>query len=213
MGGVRALLSAYGLSEIVASTENFLVILDVAPITAGHALVIPRLHEHSLSILWRDLSEKLEQVVSAVVTTLNNETGKAAIICEHGLGSEAKGHAGCVEHAHLHIIPFDYPLLSAFSHAGINFTQTDNLLDITKIPPTQQYLYLRDTDGLQYLAVQEKFPSQLVRRLVATQLGELYWSWRDYLDFSDKIGTKQRIIEGMKLFAHLNQNPVFMDDL
>jgi len=199
----------HAVPEVLAQTEDFLVVLDVAPVTPGHALVVTRAHERSFAAFWRNAPQRVDAVAQAVVTTLQRATGRSAVVCEHGLGPNAVGHAGCVEHAHMHVIPADTPLLPAFRQAGVDLCEVSDLRQSLDCAIDQQYLYLLDTDSRRYAAVHARFPSQLVRRLVAQKRGDLYWSWRDYVDFAAHVGTKQRIIEGRNMYQHLAAYPVF----
>jgi diadenosine tetraphosphate (Ap4A) HIT family hydrolase len=199
---------AYEL-EVLERTQDLLIILDVAPIVSGHVLIVPRSHERSFARYWSNEAQDIHALEDAVAETIFHATGKSVVVCEHGLGIEARGHAGCIEHAHLHIIPVTAPLYSAFAQTGIEFCEVSEIAPAINLSPKQQYLYLKDIDGRMYIATQDRFPSQLVRRLVAQQYGEMFWSWRDYLDFADKINTRQRIIDGKKFYAHLSTHPFF----
>lgn len=197
------------VTEVLAATQDFLVILDVAPVVAGHVLIISRTHERSFANLWGSTPALLHEIENAVKEILLDVTGQSAVVCEHGLGLEAKGHAGCVEHAHLQVIPTNAPIVSSFAQVGIDFHEAHNFAKIINCAPQQQYLYLQDIDGRYYIAVHDRFPSQLVRRLVAQRSGEIFWSWRDYVDFADKIGTRERLKEGSRIYSHLKEHPTF----
>lgn len=208
-GFVNLFGSGSSVTEVLAEKAEFLVILDVAPVRAGHVLVVTRSHQRSFASLWCSVPHSVNAIIEAVLTTLKKATGKSAVVCEHGLGARAIGQAGCVEHAHLHVIPTDGPIVSIFRQAGVGLTLIDDFSRILDGAVDQQYLYLRDSDGSQYAAVHKRFPSQLVRRLVAQQHGELFWSWRDYLDFADAIGTKKTILTGRNIYEQLDKHPLF----
>lgn len=210
--GLSRLLGTEALElEVLAQTLDFLVILDTAPVTAGHVLIIPRAHERSFARYWSCMPKRVDAIVDAVRATLRHATGQRAVVCEHGLGRLAKGHAGCVEHAHLHVIPAEEPLADSFSRTGVDLRETAQVAELVSRAAHKQYLYLRDADDRQYVAVCPSFPSQLVRRLVAHQHAEVYWSWRDYLDFADQIGTRGRLLAGREVFEGLGSHPIFTE--
>jgi diadenosine tetraphosphate (Ap4A) HIT family hydrolase len=185
--------------EVVGISGDLMVVLDVAPVVRGHALIVPHAHEKSFARRWVERKPQLSELLTALFQVL----GRRGVVCEHGLGVHSAGAAGCVEHAHLHVIPTEHALREAFRAAGVQLRPVQNpgrslLEDIT-----DQYLYLRDVDGKEYLATGSRFPSQLVRRLVAQQHGEIFWSWRDYLHFADVIGTRGRIEQGREIYAGL----------
>jgi diadenosine tetraphosphate (Ap4A) HIT family hydrolase len=197
------------LTEVVGDCGDLIVVLDVAPLTPGHVLVIHRTHIRSFAPIWTGAPNNLHVIDNAVQSVLSRNGRLRTIACEHGLGVEAPGRAGCVDHAHLHIIPTKRSLLQAFRRAGVEFRKLGAYSDEPFCAPHEQYLYLRDCDGNRYVSAAECFPSQLVRRLVAQVHGEIFWSWRDYLDFADVIGTRERIAEGARLLLNLREHPIF----
>jgi len=196
-------------NEVLVEKGDCLVVLDVAPVVPGHILVVTRLHERSFAAHWRAAEQAVHQLTEAVVKALRETTGKSAIVCEHGLGPAATGQAGCVEHAHLHVIPMSRTIQPLFANAGIDFRPVEDLRYVLECAPDQQYLYLRDADGRRYAAIHHRFPSQLVRRLVAQRQREPFWAWRDYVDFQEKVGTKRRILDGLKMYQGLGEHAVF----
>ena len=108
------------VTEVVAEKDDLIVILDVAPVRPGHALIVTRSHERSFASRWRSEPDVINAIIGAVVATLAAATGQSAVVCEHGLGVRSFGPAGCVEHAHIHVIPTDGPLVTMFRQAGVN---------------------------------------------------------------------------------------------
>ncbi len=86
----------------VYETDKVLVFLDIAPITKGHTLVVPKSHsENIFDIPEGDLCElmKVAKKMSAVV---KEATGSGGIV----IGMNNNKVAGqLVPHSHVHIIP------------------------------------------------------------------------------------------------------------
>ncbi|HET9280613.1 MAG TPA: HIT domain-containing protein [Candidatus Angelobacter sp.] len=196
--------------EVLAHKDDVSLILDVAPVRPGHLLLVTRSHQRSFVTLWKNKADSVNIILSAVLESLRARTGLSAIVCEHGLGLQSKGQAGCVEHAHIHVIPADRPFISMFRQAGVGLEPIQDFQQILECASEQQYLYLQDADGVRYSAVSTRFPSQLVRRLVAQKYGQIFWSWRDYLDFADMVGTRKTILEGREIYKDIPNHLVFM---
>jgi diadenosine tetraphosphate (Ap4A) HIT family hydrolase len=188
--------------EVVAAGDDLKLILDAAPVSIGHSLLVPNEHCRSLANIWCSRSDELYAIEDSVMKLLRRTVSPGVIACEHGLAADAPARAGCVEHAHLHFIPVDRPIVSAFIAAGVPMAPVVDVCDRLRASKWTQYLYLRDCDGQRYVAFRDKFPSQLVRRLVAQESKQLFWSWRDYIDFADLIGTSARLRDGMKPYQY-----------
>ena len=89
-------------SRTIYEDEEFRVILDLAPATKGHALVLPKNHAANLYELAEEQAAKVLPVVKKVATLM-----KEKLACE-GLNlvqnnGEVAGQT--VEHFHIHVIP------------------------------------------------------------------------------------------------------------
>jgi diadenosine tetraphosphate (Ap4A) HIT family hydrolase len=94
----------FKLNVPVLEAGNFIVLADIAPAAFGHLIVLPRLHCWSLAELG---PEKLGEL-NSILQTLIRVAGIAfehVAIAEHGSNNETVLHAGCVEHAHIHLCP------------------------------------------------------------------------------------------------------------
>lgn len=86
----------------VYETEEVLSFLDIAPVRAGHALVLPKRHFPTLWDLPPELGRDLLEAMQTVGRALMEVTGAA------GLNVGMNNHAAAgqmVPHAHFHLIP------------------------------------------------------------------------------------------------------------
>src|SRR3989338_4135 len=58
--------------QIIISSDNFILIPDIAPITADHLLVVPKNHFRSFASLPKSFNEEVEQIVSEAVNKMEN---------------------------------------------------------------------------------------------------------------------------------------------
>ena len=81
----------------VWENDDFVVILDIAPINPGHVLLIPKIHCADVYELPVTLYDKLFQIVKKIAGPLKRATAAARI----GMAIEGFG----VPHVHVHLVP------------------------------------------------------------------------------------------------------------
>ena len=89
-------------AERVAESTNFLAFLDVAPVTPGHTLIVPKGHATNLLELHEALGNELVAFTQRVAQALVAATAASGFNVVMNNGTCA-GQA--VPHAHLHVIP------------------------------------------------------------------------------------------------------------
>ncbi|MCJ2165735.1 MULTISPECIES: HIT family protein [unclassified Pseudodesulfovibrio] len=86
----------------VFESENILAFLDIAPVNAGHALVLPKGHYPTLMDIPVELGNELLQALSSVGRAVMEATGADGLNLMQN-NHEAAGQL--VHHAHYHLIP------------------------------------------------------------------------------------------------------------
>ncbi len=86
----------------VYSDENILAFLDIAPISKGHTLIIPKKHYENLfdlpSVLGNDLISAMQKVGKAIMEA-TGATGINVVMNNYASAGQI------VPHAHIHLIP------------------------------------------------------------------------------------------------------------
>jgi len=86
----------------VYETESCLAFLDIAPVSGGHALVLPKGHYPTLMDIPAELGSELFQALSRVGKAVMEATGADGLNLMQN-NFEAAGQL--VHHAHYHLIP------------------------------------------------------------------------------------------------------------
>ena len=86
----------------VFESENILAFLDIAPVNAGHTLVLPKGHYPTLMDIPVELGNELLQALSSVGRAVMEATGADGLNLMQN-NHEAAGQL--VHHAHYHLIP------------------------------------------------------------------------------------------------------------
>lgn len=170
---------------VVRETANFRAVLDIAPLTTGHTLMIPRTHVVAMSFLseeqWSDLSSLLDELGKK----LQRKFSYGLTLFEHGMGRRGTTADCCIEHAHLHLVPTDMSVADDISRAGHRLLHRGDSYDDFRSFCGQEYLYYKAPDeshGRFYDA--QRARSQYLRQVVGTRVGTTVWHWQDHLALS-----------------------------
>ncbi|HWD92255.1 MAG TPA: HIT domain-containing protein [Verrucomicrobiae bacterium] len=174
----------YGVGcRICAETEDFIALPTVSPLVTGHMLIFPKRHVPSLTVLPPDHIRTLTELATHIVSLVSSETS-AGYVFEHGVLEDGNGSCG-ITHAHLHIIPLQFEIATEVTRqASLSFPpqRVDSLESVLSRHPQPESPYLLFGESLSAIrfTAAPSIPSQLMRRLIATQIGKLDWNWRNY---------------------------------
>lgn len=188
-------------TEVIAVSNEFMLIHDAAPVDIGHVLLITKSHVKSFLRYWNEKNLELARFIVAVENELLSTKSRRLVVFEHGMGDNCPTDRQCVEHAHLHLLPLDCELVGDLSELGVEFKE----LQFGELFPNvedSQYLFLRDTDGSRYIAIDESFPKQALRRVMAKRLNEKFFSWCDVIEFPDKRNIQSRLSSTRELLKN-----------
>ncbi|MCM8536795.1 MAG: HIT family protein [Lentisphaeraceae bacterium] len=82
--------------------EHVIAFLDIAPITKGHTLVIPKVHQESISAVPAEYQQKMMHVSSQIGKAFVR-TGEYDGFNLHLNNGQCAGQV--VPHAHMHVVP------------------------------------------------------------------------------------------------------------
>lgn len=165
-----------GTSRILAASSNFAITPTLGSIIPGYMLVWSLEHVSSMANLEGDRSE-LTQILAELRQHVAEEYGMQAAIFEHGMDASSPS-GGCVDHAHLHVFPCSPDLALRIEELQTSWTR----LPWEKIHELRGRGYLLfeppNTSEPFVSIVEERIPSQAVRRLIAASSGEAdQWDW------------------------------------
>lgn len=174
-------------NRVLYETENFAVIPSLGHIVPGYLLIIPKRHYISLGAIPSKEYTELEEVQAKVRSVLEQEYGKV-LFFEHGPTSITRRGGCCIDHAHLHAIPFSGSILS---EVGDWYRQIESYTDVKKQFETGvPYFFVEEKARFLFPAIDT--PSQYLRRLVAAQVDKP-WDWAVYLGMEEMKETFNRL--------------------
>jgi len=184
----------------ILETSNFVVVPTVGALVAGWVLIIAKQHYICAGELSPSLIKELEELKAKVKSIVEPIFGKLTIF-EHG-PAEPNLSVGCtVDHIHIHLAPLKFDLLTKTeSFIKLNWIKCDSLEYTNSFYDSGlSYLYLELPNGLNYIATDEKIPSQLFRQVIAKEIGKPNeYNWRQF-DQLDIVTSTIQILEDSKV--------------
>ena len=182
-------------------SENFVVVPTVGSIVPGWVLVVPRSHFLSVGYFDETLLREFIRIQNTAVKALQECFGPVSIF-EHGAVRERES-VGCgVDHAHLHIVATEHDLMSGVKVSGANKLQWRRAAGIQAarscVSEQMPYIFVQPPSGGAWIGSAEAIESQLMRKVVAAQTGQLdCWDWKAY-PFSNNVRETVEKLEAWK---------------
>jgi diadenosine tetraphosphate (Ap4A) HIT family hydrolase len=151
------------------SENGFVVTPGLGAFVEGYLLILPREHYFSCASMPWSMIQYLNALVREVKQALLPIYGPT-VVFEHGGSCSTAGSSACINHAHLHVFPTKYSLLSEL--AGIHRPQK-------LIAPMQfstehkntSYIYFEDQARNAWLIDAEGLEKQYIRKILAKKHG------------------------------------------
>lgn len=170
------------MSRCVLETVHFSCVPSIGSFLKGYLLIIPK--EHFLSVLSMptEYIAELEDIISAIAAFYMHKYSSDFIFFEHGSSDTDNIGGMSVTHAHLHIIPFNEPLINKIKE--FDFINYANIFDAQNayLPDHKNpYLLLRDTTDSVYYCEAGSIPSQFFRNIICDSIGLTgMGNWKQY---------------------------------
>jgi diadenosine tetraphosphate (Ap4A) HIT family hydrolase len=174
--------------------DDFVIFPALGSFVEGYLLICPKTHVPSCAALDLEFLVKLEDLLAVTRSILRAHYGPS-IAFEHGLASLSRRAGGCIDHAHLHIVPAALDVRSILTQEF----GTHELVRLSDLVLWRGHAYLlaQNNDGSGAVCdVPDHLPSQFLRRRIATALNlEERWDWGAYLGLTEIRRTLDRLYE------------------
>lgn len=168
-------------SKFLAETESFALIPDISPIVPGHLLIVTKIHCLSFAEIADSAWHELEQIKAVAKKSLSNFS-IPPFFFEHGSSNNITASTSCIEHAHLHVIPFNargiLAHLARFSSTPLSAVPIRMEHALPRTGSDYLYYEAQDSTGCVIVDPKKPLPHQFIRRFVAKK-GEIpEWNWQ-----------------------------------
>jgi XTP/dITP diphosphohydrolase len=176
-------------SRILYEDDDFVVMPPLGQFMEGGLLVLSRRHFLSFAYMAGQLFARLEQLLQVIRRELGARYGVYPLIFEHGPAPDRSKGVCCVDHAHLNIFPA--PVLI---HPHLIQRMNTPIAELSELSQLRRaefgYLFVQENDGSRRVYDGQLVPTQLVRRIVTSQLGLAdRWHWKDYPGQTELLST------------------------
>jgi len=158
--------------RLLASSSGYRLIADLAPLTEGHALLLPAAHHLSFANALVEDADEVGALLGRIDTAYSSIWGRLTLL-EHGSSTSMLGSA-CIHHAHLHLLPVDGRAIDAImSRDGLQHQDLPSLADLAAaLGGTDEAYFLRaDNTGARVYGIGQPRKSQYLRAVAAEALG------------------------------------------
>lgn len=171
-------------SRIVTYPElsEIMIFPDLSPITTGHVLICSKAHINNFSSIDNKLTyEHIEIAIKSIFNAMSIEND--LIFFEHG-SSSCISENGCVQHAHLHVVPigknYFQSVIESVKKHGLLQENSFNSIEceynwLNQNINGNHYILIgsyNHENGLSVMsALARIFPSQLIRYILSETLG------------------------------------------
>jgi inosine/xanthosine triphosphate pyrophosphatase family protein len=176
-------------SRILYQDRDFVVLPPLGEFIEGGLLLLTREHIPCFAHLERGKLARLGQLLAVIRKGLEKQYGVSPLIFEHGPAPLRGKGACCVDHAHFNIFPAKVMIAPHLSERmSMPIRELDEMQRLRGAE--FGYLLVQENDGSMRAYDGELVPTQLVRRIIANQIGlSDRWHWKDYPGCDELVAT------------------------
>lgn len=174
-------------NTIIEETDNFKIVPAVGSFVDGYLLIVSKRHVYSMVDLNDAEKKEYKKLIEKYRNKFNEIYGKYPIVFEHGTPIvHSKKKASSIVHAHTHIINYNF----YDNEKIIDYMNFNKIRDINFINRRSNYITYIDHFGNCYVSYDFDSTSQLMRKLVAEELGlGDEYNWKSYMFMENIIST------------------------
>jgi diadenosine tetraphosphate (Ap4A) HIT family hydrolase len=154
--------------HVLVNRDQLVTVAGLGPPSEGYLLLLTEDHYLSISQLPSQLLRAFERLKKDVASILSNAYSPPTFF-EHGAGTPTDRAGGCIDHAHLHVIPTTVDLLLLL-RANHRLDRMYGLADLQRFE-ARPYVYYEAPNGDGYAGEAPQLPGQYFRRLISAAMG------------------------------------------
>src|SRR5581483_4637519 len=186
-------------SRVLYQDDDFVVMPPLRQFMEGGLLLLTQQHIPSFACLPPEKFARLEQLLAVIGRELAARWGVRQVVFEHGPAADRSKGVCCVDHAHFNIFPAQvgvHPHLAHRMSIGLNALHQMSRLRLAEFG----YVFVQENDGSMRAYDGQFVPTQLVRRIITTQLGlPQRWHWKDYPGQDELLATYHALKHRIRL--------------
>lgn len=176
--------------RVIHETNNFFVCAGLGSMgIPGYVLIVSREHFDGTGDIPEEHHPELQELIKQTKSVLSQTYHSRPILFEHGPRVGMCGWGGCIDHAHLHLIP----TLDITDNLAVRLMRKldqDKFYRVDRVDGLKRtmeifgqgrtsYLLYEDQQDNRFVAeINFPGPSQWLRKITATKIGSPEWNWR-----------------------------------
>lgn len=191
------LKAGFTLSEsLIYADEYIFVTPDLSPLVSGHLLIVSQNHYNSFAGAPIEVQDALQSAIEYIHNNLHYEK---ITWFEHGAVFPGKGGAS-IDHAHLHVLPYDFPIQQAVEADNKYSKKIQFSKDIFyRLAEKQPYLWISDGFDSSSIYYVDSLPSQYLRGVVMRLQGRGEYNWKSNFMGEESIRKYRATLERIHL--------------
>lgn len=167
-------------NRIIFETQNFVVLPSIGSFVEGYLLIVTKQHYTCIGGISLEMYDELKFLINTCKTLIKEIYDKNSIMFEHGSTSCCTKVGGCVDHAHLHIVPINEDITPEISKFDTKLNLMNSIYDLEEYGKNDlPYLYYQDINNHDYIVDADIIPSQFFRQVICKKLNIIdKWDWR-----------------------------------
>jgi diadenosine tetraphosphate (Ap4A) HIT family hydrolase len=162
--------------NIIAETDNFLVIPSIGPLNDSHIMLVPKKHVNSFNTISNNIKNESREILYKLNNFIIENTNKSLIFFESGAGKNIDHSGGCIFHAHIHCVYYTQEFETALNKE-IKFNK--NSSQSLDYDIENGYVWYMNNKYDEFLCNNPLLPSQFLRYLYYSSNSiHGHWNWR-----------------------------------
>lgn len=184
-------------SRILYNTDHVAVMPTVGSFVEGYLLLVSRRHVSCIGDLQDHELAELEGQLAYIKRQEELCYHKRVACFEHGMAACSRRSGGCIDHAHLHVVPCEVLLEDFIKKYDLKYRRIASMKELQSLAAAHKpYLFWEEIDGTKWVIDEGVIPSQFFRKVLADIHGvNQQWDWRQHYCLNNMVKTLQTMTE------------------
>ena len=173
-------------NTILDETDNFVVVPTLGSLVEGYILIVSKRHIYNMGELTEKEQDEYINLLNKYRELFNKIYGKYPIVFEHGTSkNDSNLTSSSVIHAHTHIVNHSF-IDEKKVMSDLNLEEINKINDISS---DKNYIFYMSLNGKKYITYNFESTSQLMRIIIAKDLGyidKFNWKCEAFIDNIEK---------------------------
>lgn len=169
--------------RILFQTANWVVMPTLGCFVNGYLLIVSKEHIPSISFCSDIMLDELEFLIQDIRKINCKLYHSDSVLFEHGMVSVEERGGCCVDHAHVHILPFNEEIDAEICKNAAEKVEIEMLTNVKQLveKACRSYLLYENKAGKRVIIFSDYIPSQYMRQIISKKIGkEKEWDWREH---------------------------------